>query len=394
MIRLRPSKFLLRGGEARLFALLGALAATAACTAEPAHDLDAVPFVEAVRTIHTGSFDEGETAFATVIGLARTSDGVLHLLQGQAPAVTRIAADGSILDSTGEWGLGPGEYQSPIAIGARGDSVWIVDRGTGRETVYFDGDFVRTARMEAGGVGFRYFTPLPDGGTLGRLVDTGHDGRESGAFSRVDHLVRVDGDGNVADTLAVLTTESTTTVRIFRAEGGAVMTVGPSDFPHDQVDERNGDLWIVERPFPRRSEARVRLVRISPLGDTLAVVRLRKQALPIPDSETAARLSERRAQLLPRLPWDEVEPYVPRPAYRAPTSDFVVGADGWMWLALEARPEATDRVWVMLDPDGAPRYRTRLPAGFAGHAADRRSIVGVYRDALDVPAVETYRVEG
>lgn len=356
-----------------------------ACGSEPAHDLDAVPTVDAVRTVRAGSF-------GTAIGLARTSDGVLHLLQGEAPAVTRIAPDGSIVDAAGEWGVVSGEYQSPVAIGARADSVWVADRGTGRVTVYYDGAFVRTDRMVAGGM--RYAVPLSQGAMLGRLVDTGHDGPESGPFSRVDHLVRVD-DGSEVDTLAVLTTASTTTIRWFRpGRGGAVMSVGPTDFPLYDVDERTGDLWIVERPFPRRSEARTRLTRISSYGDTLATVWLRKEALPIPDTETAARLSERRAQLLPTLSWGEIEGFMPRPSWRAPASGFVVGSDGWMWLGLEEVPDDARRTWVLLDPSGAPRLRTRLPANFVGRAADRATLAGIVRDDGDRAWVESYRIEG
>jgi len=62
-------------------------------------------------------------------------DGVIHVLDGLAPAVISLDLDARPLYRTGRKGEGPGEFLSPIALAAgQGGSFWVGDPASGRVT--------------------------------------------------------------------------------------------------------------------------------------------------------------------------------------------------------------------------------------------------------------------
>lgn len=64
---------------------------------------------------------------ANARGVAVSSAGVIHVLDGQAQVVERFASDGSYLGAMGRKGGGPGEFEFPISLLMRSDTLLVRD---------------------------------------------------------------------------------------------------------------------------------------------------------------------------------------------------------------------------------------------------------------------------
>lgn len=60
----------------------------------------------------------------------------LFLVQGMNSEVVEVAPDGRLVTRFGQSGKGPGEFQSPSAIGWSGDRLWVADSQLGKVTLF------------------------------------------------------------------------------------------------------------------------------------------------------------------------------------------------------------------------------------------------------------------
>ena len=83
-------------------------------------------------------------AFGDVRAATGAPDG-FFLLDGTNRQVVEVTRQGMPVHVFGRQGAGPGEFQAPLHVFARGNEVWVGDIGLGRYTVFGrDGSFLRT----------------------------------------------------------------------------------------------------------------------------------------------------------------------------------------------------------------------------------------------------------
>ena len=156
---------------------------------------------------------------------------------------------------------------------------------------------------------------------------------------------------------------------------------------------------VGRRMDPDAEQATFSVARIRVAGDTLFHRDFAYDPVPIPagapDSLAqawGAMLAKSRFAGAPTpataAAWARDGLYVP--AHHPPVRDLIPGIDGTIWL--ERARDASSSEWLVLDPDGTPLHRVRLPANVTVMAASRDRVWGVETDELDVPYIVRYGV--
>jgi len=180
--------------------------------------------------------------------------GEWFVLDRRSAQVHRIDASGSLVESFGRQGEGPGEFRRPAAIASRGDSVVVVDGGI-LHLFRTDGDHIADRRIGLGGCGYGTVRDVLSVSTgLLMLVDCTAPGR----LGWLVVLVPLDGPSR---TLAVLDRDPDV---VDLGMAWAVIGAHPQGFlfglpEHDCLglfSPRGGELgrvchdWIERLPFP------------------------------------------------------------------------------------------------------------------------------------------------
>lgn len=132
-------------------------------------------------------------------------------------------------------------------------------------------------------------------------------------------------------------------------------------------------------------------------GELLRIVRLNLDARPV----TAADIDRIRAQYLDGLPPALEEEIRPRldavtiPVEMPFFSAFELAPDGTMWLrAYQPFSDESVLRWTVIAADGTWLGDVEMPAGFTVHDVSEESVLGVWRDELDVEYVRAYALPG
>lgn len=143
-----------------------------------------------------------DAEFGNIADVDVDEQGRILVLDGIEKEYRVFDADGTPLFAVGQEGEGPGEFLDPIQILVLpGDSVLVPDVGTGRANVFAPGgQLVRTFRMDRQDLATRRWA-LEDAGSIVT--------RRAGPVA--DVLVRLDGQGEVVDTVASLETGGAST---------------------------------------------------------------------------------------------------------------------------------------------------------------------------------------
>ena len=132
-----------------------------ACDSAQASDeinVDALPEVEAVAGPRIGSVDDPSSGFSLVAGVDVDLDGNIYVLEMSVPEIRVYGPAGEILRRIGRRGQGPGEFAGAPRFGIVGDTVWTVDLGMRRITL-----FDRQGRVLSTGSIDPLPVPLPQG---------------------------------------------------------------------------------------------------------------------------------------------------------------------------------------------------------------------------------------
>lgn len=77
------------------------------------------------------------------------------------------------------------------------------------------------------------------------------------------------------------------------------------------------------------------------------------------------------------------------PAY----SDLLLDPLGYIWVERFVLPWETERRWGIFDPDGVFLGHIHVPANLQITDVTEDHLVGITRDALDIPRIQVYRLD-
>ncbi len=321
---------------------------------------------------------EGPELFGQVQGLVADDEGRILVLDSQAREIRIFDADGAHLRTVGRQGGGPGEFANAngLAIHPEDGSVWVVDPGNGRYSVFeSNGDFRTTHPRPIG-----YFAiPWPGG--------FDHDGHLHDVVP--GGLVRLDDEGVAVDTIA-LPEDDTPRIRVTAGDGSGIMTMSPPFGPrmHWYFDPR-GMVWTAV------SDAYHFTARDAD-GEVRRVVRRPHDPVPVSRAEgdsVVQAMRQQIAQFSERSP--QVEGNMNPPSHRPAFSTFVVDDQGRLWVEPSRAPDAPRELHVF-DPEGRflgpvavdPGLRISYPRiHFRGD-----HLYAVVTDDLGTPYVVRYRI--
>jgi hypothetical protein len=357
------------------FALLGCL------TAAPAHRSSAqsVPALRnsaqlsAVEELRIGNTDDPDKGFSWIASIDVADDGTVFVLDSKECHVRVFDASGRLITTFGRRGQGPGEFTSPVAVGALGDSVWVNDAGNRRISF-----FTRTGKL---------ISSVPLGVAS---VGTGRlNAWVTGAVPRRNHtFVSVPGTGSFQLDASV---DSLRIPRLlFDTTGTVIDTLGWS-MQHElkATKAQIGESWAAYRPlqfssYPKTvdadtmrviveqgpvsaAEGRLHITRVDDRGKAIWT----RQYSYVPRRVTRDRTEERIAAfakssfskngaLIPGAT-DAVRAALTFPDYFAAASRVLLGKDGTVWLGRgDQRDDETPR-WIVIDASGKVRGDVALP---------------------------------
>lgn len=309
-------------------------------------------------------------------------DGGALVGEFQDGLIYRIGADGSVVETWGRKGEGPGEYLALDAIVSWGDSILVSDGRLRRVTILSPDGSVRTTGQpgiflhQASAVlsdGRLLFVP---GDGYRMLTDTG-----SGWVFQTQPILAVDPGRETVDTLAELPhlrrwyatlAGSPGPINVVGRAGGFAegFAWARSDKPEVQWYDPSGELFQLarwdEEPVPLSSEWRNRMARIF---EESYLSRGADEAF------VAARLADLEADL------NRHEG--PLPYWRS----FHVDQQGNAWLSEYTVAGEPSTKWRVVARDGAMIGWIYLPKVMAILDITDDRVLAVQYDELDVPAV-------
>jgi hypothetical protein len=402
-------------GVAAPFLLLPALAL--GCGSDGSLEgFEGLPWAAAEPLVRIGSVDDADFAFDFVGAIEVTPDGHLLSLHPREPSIRRWTPEGRPAGTIGRRGEGPGEFSRPQTMGWVADTLWVMDLAGYRFNFYSaNGNFIRSVNppVDIGSTGLAEDGVLPP--RPHRLLEDGTVWSRSPAFSqaimegtlnRVLHT-RTGPDGSLLDTLLVQPVSTRGSLGVPFPGGGGMFTSQPfnDEVRVEGLPDGSGLLILAPRAATDPASAEFALTRVGLSGDTVFHRAYPYTPVPVPRNRadsiveaTAERFHESMGEQTGiaigewrRLVRDAL--YVP--AHYPPVGTMVAGRDGSIWLSLRgeaADPTDPGRSWVVLDPDGEPLHRIRIPEGTRIVLAERDGFWAIVRDDLDVEYITRFRV--
>ncbi len=347
---------------------------------------------------------------SSVDDIARAPDGSLYLADHRFPAVLQLEPSGALRRIIGRSGAGPGEFHAVMQVGVRGDSMWALDPGRVRVSLFPTGGqgvitipFGPMARELPASTLPRTraglpLALLPDGGFLVEEAVVSRENPAAGATHAL--ILRTSRQLEVEDTVASISFAHRAMHFRFR-EGEAHLNQPFSDDPMAAFSADGQYFALVYRDAAQGSGTGHFTVSLMRNGRTPVYSRqvtYRPRALPARAVDSVIRMFvEPVDPNWPRTPLtaDSLRRKLYRPRYFPPVERVIVGQDGVVWLKVVAATGPASRAeWLALGRDGREIARVTTAPSFRLLEADRRTLWGVEGDPFDVPILVKYRVEG
>lgn len=314
--------------------------------------------------------------FERVSDALRLEDGRIVVADDGWREVRLFSPSGDYIRSMGNPGEGPGEFRRIRSISRwRGDSLVAFDQMLGRATIFSESGGVRTILLGSSSRRPVYVHGLGESGLIGLFSDPGLRPTDPGAYRRPYFVLQLDAEGVVVDTLAEIGG---------REEYLASGVSGPLVIGKDgQLAARGFDVVFGGSgtlAFERYRDGVGQVQEVRALGSDLA----------LSDEEIE---QVRRLLIRPHDPPD-IRRFVetmPIPSSRPAFSKLLIDAEGCVWAAsyrIPSEPEEGARPWEVFDAEGAWLGQVMVPDGFSPLDIGGKSILGVWRDSLDVQHVQ------
>jgi hypothetical protein len=319
--------------------------------------------------------DDESYFFSSIDNLAVRADGRIYVADGTASHVKVLAPDGTLQDTLGRKGKGPGEFGdlSEVTV-ARGDSLYALDRDVSRISVFTPEDtFSRGFSIKAE-LGSSQNLLVPERRQdFAALYSSPATSEEMRLGQRA--VRRIGPAGAVKDTL---------------------FTVPPRQMYMNQDGSRVG-IWLL--PFARSPaiavgpEARIhygwsdslKVTTYNFAGDRLRTVRIPFDPVPVTDTDLERELGGMPAM----APTDAIRKEVPttKPAFE----HFLVDDEGRYWFERPtANPDSTD--WWVAWPDEQRVVTTTLPSEVQLLEVTDGSAYGSTTTDAGAPVLVRYRI--
>jgi hypothetical protein len=325
-----------------------------------------------------------------VMGAVRLDDGSIAIANAGAHQVRVVAPDGRTVRNVGQEGDGPGEFQFPGWVGARGDTLVIADMVASRISRFGpDGKHLTSASFSPAAGLFPQVVGQYRDGTLLVVADEAAEARKPGVVRGRTVLLRLRPDGSLRDTLAVVpSSEQFATV----SQDGRRFKVESLPFGRRTVVAIKSDVVLVgtgETPSVRAIDAD---------GRIRDLVRVTTAPRPVGAADIDAYWKNLVTTGGDEDGQDRTPPKgIPYPAALPPYSDLHVDAAGRVWVAESRLPREWSQpaTWQIFSPQGRALARIQLPPRSllldAGSDwvllreldADQREIVSIYRYSVE-----------
>lgn len=411
--------------------LLTAPGCDAAIDAGPM-SLESPPTLTASEVTRIGDVDDPERGFSRIGGLDLDRDGNLYVLETSVPEIRVYTPDGTLLRRIGARGQGPGEFEGPPRFGVKGDTVWTIESGSGRLTLFdLEGEVVAT------GIADRVIVPLPealgfvvpeslqdDGAFVGHfgMVASNRDGDPTGVAPTDPipwPLVRFDPSGTVLDTLAWVPqppprmwrppTDQPAPYKMIEISGRRMIVPSPpTRLPawYPLGTER----LIVDTPPPAAADvATMTVTRVALAADTVFHHDLSYTPLPYTDADLdsiAARAARGGpggfAPFNPNASAPDDWPVIAArlraemafPEFQPPLEWSWPAHDGAIWLRRAGDRSTGTAEWVVVDAQGRLRGRLELPAEVRPLWSQGSTLWAAAPDDLEIPWLVRYEISG
>lgn len=328
----------------------------------------------------------GGEPFGRIADIEIGEDGALYVLDALSRAVRVFDGAGNEIDSFGQRGEGPGEFERPdqLVWGPEG-RLWVFDPGLGRLTSFTaQGELVETARPVEMPLVFAFAMGF-SGDTL-RWVGVTSPDLANPAAGRVETQV-MDGEVRPLGS-AVLSFVEWPVLFEHRANNMVFALPVPFSGEPKYAFDTDGHLWYAHTRSPF-------LHRISEAGELESTIEAEVQAHPVTQADreealSSAALEEVRAVGASAL--REISELIPnvRPALEG----FFFGEDGQVWVVRsEPREVSEGRSIDIYDGEGTRLGRTSVRLDVEPRPRIRNGVLAaVTRDALGVESVVTYSI--
>jgi 6-bladed beta-propeller len=121
------------------FSVLASLAFASAACDDPGGglaDIDALPRITITRDLRIGSADDPDAGFSRIGSVAVDDEGSIYVFELADSKIRVYGRDGTFLRAIGGKGRGPGEFEYLRRFGVMGDTVWTIDIGLRRITLF------------------------------------------------------------------------------------------------------------------------------------------------------------------------------------------------------------------------------------------------------------------
>jgi hypothetical protein len=370
--------------EVALLLLIAAMGTRASAQANPADWLlSEAPQVDLRNSVGAG------TDFYFVTAAWKTPAGLIVVVNAASLELRVFDASGSLVDSFGRRGRGPGEFLSFQWVGHAGDTSFVADRLAKRITSVVlsrESQLVDTRMVSATGgksygiagrlTGNRWLVlsdaELPWGSRNGvhRLQEEVGVVDSSGA-GRVNWIAKMPASthlmfnptGNVREAVVG-----------FAAFSPALLAVAASGIAW-YGDSFEARLYGFNPATGRRSEARLPLSPEAVSADRVAAARARELDRSAPAERRFTMAKYGQEHLPARLPFFE---------------KLIAGDGDEIWVELYGGGRSAPARYLVLDRDGQVVATLTTPPGFRITSAGRDHVVGVHKDEDELESVRVY----